>query len=84
MVSSIPITTNIHMISNIHFYERIFFVETRLNTIAVPPTGGTPHDAVVKVPDCDIVVSEFERHSHCYVYFRTNTIWKGTKSLAMG
>ena len=34
---------------------------------------GSPRDAVTKVLDYNIVVSEFELHSRYYVHFQTNT-----------
>ena len=36
---------------------------------------------MVKVVDCEIVVSEFEFQSFYYDHFRTNTVMKGMKSL---
>ena len=42
---------------------------------------------MVKVPNCDLEVSEFEFQSHYYVRFPVNTLRKGMKSLippAMG
>ena len=38
------------------------------------------HGVVVKVPDCEIVVSEFELQSPYYVHVRTNTNGKDKNS----
>ena len=33
--------------------------------------------------DYDIVVSEFELQSHCYIHFQTNTLGKGMNTLIL-
>ena len=46
-----------------------------------------PRGEMVKVMDCEIVISEFELKSHYYVLFRANTLGKGMNLLippAMG
>ena len=42
---------------------------------------GSLHGVVANVMDCDIVVSDFDLQSCCYVHFRTNTLGKGMNSL---
>ena len=41
----------------------------------------SPRGLVANELDCDIVVTEFEFHSHFYVPFRTSTLEKGTNHL---
>ena len=36
----------------------------------------SPCYVVANVPECDMVVSEFELQSHFYVHFRTSTLGK--------
>ena len=38
---------------------------------------------VVKVMDCEIIVSEFVLQSHYYVHFQANTLGKGMKPLIL-
>ena len=38
---------------------------------------GSPHGVVANVPDCDIVVSEFELRLRHYFHLRTNSFGKG-------
>ena len=38
--------------------------------------GGCPRGVMVKVMDCEIVVSEFKLQSRYYVHFRANTLGK--------
>ena len=45
--------------------------------------GGCPRGVMVKVMDCEIVVSEFEFQSRYYVHFRANTLGKGMNSLIL-
>ena len=40
-----------------------------------------PRCVVANVLDCNIVESEFKIYSFCYVYFWTNTFWKGMNPL---
>ena len=47
-------------------------ISVSLNLVRVCPRG-----VMVKVLDCEIVVSEFELQSRYYVHFRTNTLEKG-------
>ena len=45
--------------------------------------GVSPHGVVVKVLDCDIVVSEFNFQFSCYIHFQTNTHGKGMNTLSL-
>ena len=38
---------------------------------------GCLHSVMVKALDCGIVLGESELHSHYFVHFQTNTLWKG-------
>ena len=44
--------------------------------------GESPHDIVVNVLDCDIVVREFKLQSNYYVLFGTSTLKKGMNPLS--
>ena len=46
--------------------------------------GGWPRDVMVKVMDCEIIVSKFELQSRYYVHFQTNTLEKGMNLPGMG
>ena len=53
--------------------------------IQVHKTGmrGNLYGVVVNVLDCNIVVSEFELQSHCYIHFQINTLGKVMNSLIL-
>ena len=44
---------------------------------------GCPRGLMVKAMVCEIVAREFELPLHYYVYFRTNTLWKGMNPLIL-
>ena len=44
-------------------------------------SGLSPCGVMAKLLDCDIVLSEFDLHSRCYIHFRTNTLGKGMNPL---
>ena len=47
------------------------------STVFLNSQWGWPRGVMVKVMDCEIVVSEFELQSRYYIHFRTNTLRKG-------
>ena len=49
--------------------------------ISVSIFGGSARDVMTKVPENDIVVSEFALQSRYNIYFRTNTLGKDMSPL---